>query len=155
MGQHENFQERYPKNFNIFKSKDYETFPVHQRDILASYDNATLYNDFVVNSIMELYKNHDAVVFYFPDHALDIFNTEMNYFGHAKATKESQKYGKKIPFMIYVSPTFKKIHTQKAEQMRRAVNKSFCTDRFIYMAMDVSDFRFRDNDDVNKYTIFQ
>ncbi len=86
MGQHEAFQSRYPKAFERFKAKDYLTFPEHQREVLAAYDNATLYNDYVVSSIIDLYKDKDAVVFYFSDHALDVFDTDPDFFGHAKMT---------------------------------------------------------------------
>ena len=155
MGQHENFEKRYPHDYERFKSEDYGEYPQHQRNHLASYDNATLYNDFVVNSIMNRYKDQDAVVFYFSDHGLDLFDTDPNYFGHAKATEESQAQGKKIPFMVYVSPVFKKLHPDKIEKMKSSTNKPFCTDKFIYAVMDVAGYRFVNNDDVEKYSIFQ
>ena len=155
MGQHEKFDARYPKEYDKFEANDYMSFPTHQRKILASYDNATLYNDFVVNSIMELYKGQDAVVFYLPDHALDIFDTDPDYFGHAKMTEASQAQGKKIPFMIYVSPVFKKLHSEKYERMRYTDNLPFCTDKLIYTVMDVAGFRFADNNDVDRYSLFQ
>ena len=155
MGQHEKFEERYPHDYEQFNGKDYEEYPEHQRKILAAYDNATLYNDFVVNSIMDRYKEQDAVVFYFADHGLDLFDTDPNYFGHAKATEESQAQGKKIPFMIYVSPVFQELHPDKIEKMKSATNKAFCTDTFIYAVMDVAGYRFVNNNDVEKYSIFQ
>lgn len=154
MGQHGSFKERYPKEYDFFKGKEYNSNLPHQRNILASYDNATLYNDFVVNSIMELYKEQDAVVFYIPDHALDIFDTDPNYFGHAKNTKASLAQGKKIPFMIYVSPLFRKIHSKTYEHMKKTTDRPFCTDKFIYVVMDVSGYRFKDNNEINN-TLFQ
>lgn len=155
MGQHEKFEERYPHDYEQFNGKDYEECPEHQRKILAAYDNATLYNDFVVNSIMDRYKEQDAVVFYFSDHGLDLFDTDPNYFGHAKATEESQAQGKKIPFMIYVSPVFQELHPDKIEKIKSSTNKPFCTDKFIYAVMDVAGYRFVNNNDVEKYSIFQ
>ena len=155
MGQHEKFEERYPHDYEQFNGKDYEECPEHQRKILAAYDNATLYNDFVVNSIMDRYKEQDAVVFYFSDHGLDLFDTDPNYFGHAKATEESQAQGKKIPFMVYVSPIFQELHPDKMEKIKSSTNKPFCTDKFIYAVMDVAGYRFADNDDMEKYSLFQ
>lgn len=148
MGQHGAFKERYPKKYESFKGKDYEDYPPHQRDVLASYDNATLYNDFVVNSIMELYKEQDAVVFYFPDHALDIFDTDPNYFGHAKnAIIMSREQGRKIPFMVYFSPLYRELHTKSIELLKKKRDKSFCTDHFFYAVMDAAGFRFENNED--------
>lgn len=155
MGQHENFEERYPHDYEEFKGAEYNEYPEHQRNLLAAYDNATLYNDFVVNSIMNRYKEQDAVVFYFSDHGLDLFDTDPNYFGHAKATEESQAQGKKIPFMVYVSPIFQELHPDKMEKIKSSTNKPFCTDKFIYAVMDVAGYRFADNDDMEKYSLFQ
>lgn len=153
-GQHEQFQQRYPKEYEHFKAKDYFDKPEHQREILAAYDNATLYNDFVINSIMDLYKEKDAVVFYLSDHGLDVFDTESDYFGHAKQTVASQAHAKKIPFMIYVSPIFQQCHADKVERMRNATEQPFCADKFIYVVMDVVGYRFADSDDVRKYSPF-
>ena len=154
MGQHEGFHYRYPQEYGHFKAKDYVNYPEHQKDILAAYDNATLYNDFVVSSIMDLYKEKDAIVFYFSDHGLDVFDTDPQYFGHAKMTEASQAHCKKIPFMIYVSPVFQEHHFEKVEMMRKAVNNPFCTDKFIYAVMDVVGFRFAENDDVRDFSLF-
>ena len=154
MGQHPDFQQRYPQKYENFEAKDYANYPEHQKDILAAYDNATLYNDFVVSSIMDLYKEKNAIVFYFSDHGLDIFDTDPQYFGHAKMTEASQAHCKKIPFMVYASPVFQEHHFEKVEMMRKAVNNPFCTDKLIYTVMDIAGLKFADNDDVHKYSLF-
>lgn len=154
MGQHADFGARYPREFERFTANDYDDLPLNQREVIASYDNATLYNDFVVNSIINLYKDQDAVVFYLPDHALDLFDTDPDYFGHAKMTEASQAQGKKIPFMVYVSPVFKELHSKMYERMKESREKPFCTDRLIYAVMDVAGFRFASNNDVDKYSLF-
>ncbi len=155
MGQHEFFGERYPKAYEHFMAKDYLGFPEHQRAVRAAYDNATLYNDFVVNSILDEYGKKDAIVFYFSDHALDVFDTDPNYCAHANATPESQLQGKKIPFMIYFSPIFQQRHLETVERVRSSVNHPFCTDKLIYSVMDVMGYKFASNDDVKKYSLFQ
>lgn len=76
MGQHPSFRERYPDGFNFFKSTDYES---EHPQILADYDNATI----------DKYNDMDAIVFYFSNHGLDIFETDANYAGHAKNTPKS------------------------------------------------------------------
>ena len=153
MGQHADFSKRYPSKYEHFKVQDYNTYPEHQRYVLASYDNATLYNDFVVNSIIEFYKKEDAIVFYFSDHALDIFDTDPDYFGHAKMTDLSKEQAKKIPFMVYCTPSFVKNHNDKVEKMKKASEKSFCTDKFIFFVMDIAGYKFTDNDNVKRYSL--
>lgn len=153
MGQHISFKERYPDNFKIFKSYDYN-LPSNQAKIIAEYDNATLYNDYVVNSIIDKYRDTDAIVFYFSDHSLDLFDTDPEYFGHAKNTEESQQAAEKIPFMIYISPKFQELRPELTNRLKNAVNKEFCTDKLIYSVMDVAGIKFKENNDVSKYSLF-
>lgn len=153
MGQHPSFRKRYPDSFSLFSADDYSDSPSNQRETLSQYDNATLYNDFVVNSIIGKYQNKNAVVFYFSDHALDIFESSSNYCGHARQTEESIMNGKKIPFMVYVSPEFQKQNPEMVSQIRNSTEKQYCTDKFIFTCMDILGYRFADNDDVEKYSI--
>ena len=153
MGQHTLFRNRYPDSFSHFSAEDYLDSPANQRETLSQYDNATLYNDFVVNSIIGKYQKKNAVVFYFSDHALDIFESSPNYCGHARQTDKSIMNGKKIPFMIYVSPEFQKQNPEMVSQIRNSTEKQYCTDKFIFTCMDISGYRFADNDDVEKYSI--
>ncbi len=155
MGQHESFKERYPSEFSHFKASDYMSYPEHQREILASYDNATLYNDFVIKTIIDKYRDKNVVIFYFPDHGLDLFDTDPNFFGHAKATSASTEHCRQIPFMVYVSPSFQQQKPNLIKRMREAVHKDFCTDKLIYCIMDVAGFQFADNNDVDEYSLFQ
>ena len=157
MGQHEGFKDRYPANFNIFQSSDYQnnisTRGGGQCEFIAHYDNATLYNDYVVNSLIDKYKDSDAIVFYLSDHGLDIYDTDPEYCGHAKLTPESQDICKKIPFMIYLSPLYQQLRPQMTDKIRRAVNNEYCTDKLIYAIMDIVGLKFADNDDVAQFSL--
>ena len=156
MGQHYMFCNRYPGEYELFGLCDYPQYTMKNRagEMVAQYDNATLYNDYVVSSLIDKYRDTDAVVFYFPDHGLDIYDTEPNYCGHAKNTPESQSICKKIPFMVYLSPLYQQLRPELTERIKNAVNKEFCTDKFIYAAMDAAGLKFADNDDVVKYSLF-
>lgn len=153
MGQHYFFKERYPKSYDIFNSLDYN----YQKDkskLIAEYDNATLYNDFVVNSIINKFKNSDTILFYFSDHGLDLFESDPDYAGHAKNTKESKDIGVQIPFMIYLSPNFQELRPELVERIKNSINNKFCTDKLIYTIMDVIGIKFKNNNDVEKYSLF-
>lgn len=164
MGQHYKFKDRYPGTYDIFEYSDYQQTPPlqhhqqkhnqHQSEWMAEYDNATLYNDWVVYSIIDKYKDWDTIIFYLSDHGLDIFDTDPEYCGHAKHTPESQAIGKKIPFMVYLSPKYQQIRPEATERIQHAVNKAFCTDKFIYAVMDAVGIKFMDNDDVARYSLF-
>ena len=155
MGNHFVFNRRYPATFNHFKAKDYMDRLPSQRQTLAEYDNSVLYNDSVVYELMKAYDNKEAIVFYFPDHGLDVFYTSDDYAAHAKQTPESQRFGKEIPFMIYTTDRFRKRYPLIVERMRESVDKPFCTDDLIYTLMDIMNIRFHDNKDVAKYSLFR
>jgi len=102
MGSHEGFEARYPDSFKRFTPDLYEDKPENQRWILASYDNSVYYNDFVVSELIKIFVgNGRNLVMYFPDHGLDIYDTDSDYAGHARPTDSlSFKAGISIPFII-------------------------------------------------------
>lgn len=144
MGSHSTFKKRYPETFNRFKPEDYVAFPEHQRENLATYDNSILYNDSVVYEIMKLYHDKEAIVFYFSDHAIDVYESTDNYIGHARSTDpKSAEAGSKIPFMIYTSPLYQQNFPEEMEQIRRCINQPFRTDDMIYTIMDIIGVEFK------------
>lgn len=56
--------------------------------------------------------------------------------------------------MVYMSPLFQRNHPEKTEKIRNAEDREFCTDKFIFVVMDVEGIKFADNDDVHKYSLF-
>lgn len=155
-GQHSEYSLRYPSNYQIFKAEDYAQQSIKQRSILASYDNATLYNDFVVSKIMTAFENEDAIVFYFPDHGEDVFEVSDDYVGHGRyGVSESFSTAKKIPFVIYLSPTYKQRHPNETNRIFQASDNIFVTDNVAYSVIDILGYRFHDNENVRKFSLFR
>ena len=77
MGQHVNYRQRYPKGRGMFRADDYKDrrpeLNHYQRRVLSEYDNATLYNDSIVDQIVRRFDNEDAIVIYVPDHGEECF----------------------------------------------------------------------------------
>ena len=139
MGQHEAFEWRYPSSWNYFKPKDYTDYKAHQRLYMAQYDNATRYNDHVVASIFDVYKDKEALVFYFPDHGLDLYETDPNYCGHVREpVQESWDICCKIPFFIYVPERYKAAHPDQVEKLEQSIDRPFNTGNMIYTLMQLT-----------------
>lgn len=156
IGQHHKFALRYPDEFKKFKKKDYKSYPKHQRQKLADYDNATLYNDYVVSEIFKNYKDSESIVIYFPDHGVDIYESDPDFVGHAKKNNEASEFvAKQIPFFVYVSPKYKEKFPGMVEKIQQNVNRTFCTDDMLYTIMDIAGVKFPDNDDVEKRSLFR
>ncbi|MBQ9076674.1 MAG: phosphoethanolamine transferase [Muribaculaceae bacterium] len=154
MGQHPGPENRYPEGFSKFKWEDYPDYPEYQRWYRFNNDNATLYNDYVVDGIMNLFEDKEAIIFYFPDHGLDIFEVG-EYAGHGrKAVPESLKAGQKIPFMVYPTKLYREQYPDKIKEMERCADKPFNTENFMYTVMDVINVSFNGNNDVEKYSLF-
>lgn len=143
MGSHPSFKLRYPEKYDRFKIEDYNEALPNQRQNLAEYDNSVLYNDSVVYELISLFKEKEAIVFYFSDHGLDIYNSSEDFCGHANANNpESYYWGTQIPFMVYMSDRYKEKFPEKVQVIEEKADEPFRTDDFIYMLMDIIGVKF-------------
>ena len=127
MGQHVNYKSRYPEDFNCFKADDIrnEFGGTKGKQIIAEYANATLYNDYVVNNIWNIVKEHDAVGIYLSDHGEEVYDWRDFH----ERTDERQmspnvaKYQFEIPFMFLMSEEFISNHADLAQRIRDSYDK--------------------------------
>ena len=140
MGQHEAFIYRYPKTWEHFKPSDYSELPTEQRKAIAQYDNATRYNDHVVARIFDLYKEKDALVIYFPDHGLDLYETSPDYCGHAREEDDPSSWNVscQIPFFVYITDQYRANHPLQVEKLTSSVDHPFNTRDLIYALMEIT-----------------
>ena len=122
MGQHVNYKERYPREFEHFSANQVNNQfgGAKGRQVISEYANATLYNDYVVDSIWSIVKKHDAVGIYLSDHGEEVYDWRDFY----ERSDESQmsanvaKYQFEIPFFFLMSDTFIQKHGQLAQSIR-------------------------------------
>ena len=137
-GQHISFSSRYPKEMTRFTPADYPQHSEHQRPIIAHYDNATYYNDSIVNDIIHTFKDDEALIFYFSDHSLDIYDTWGDYFGNGIPTNaHSYAMGTDIPFMIYPTLKYQEKYPETTNRIISATDNEIHTEDFIYLLMDL------------------
>jgi len=140
-GQHINYTERSSENMKKFRPADYNRpdLTVEEKQILADYDNATLYNDSIVNEIVKRFKGKDAIVIYMPDHGDECFDEGQKKFGRNHAPVEENfkiaKYEYEIPFWIYCSDTYKQKHPEIVQQINAAKDKRFMTDAMPHLML--------------------
>lgn len=143
MGSHMAFNMRYPESYEIFSSEDYDVthpdFSLENKQLLAEYDNSILYNDSVVYELLNRFADNDAIVIYFSDHGIDVFQSSDDYIGHAKTNDViSVSESKKIPFMVYTTRLFRDRHPELQKRIENAVNHPYRTDSIMYTVMDVT-----------------
>ncbi|CRL47012.1 MULTISPECIES: phosphoethanolamine transferase CptA [Pseudomonas] len=113
LGTHMSYQYRYPPTFDKFT--DRKGVPDGVRDdqvpTYNSYDNAVLYNDFVVSSLIKDYAKSDpnGFLLYLSDHGEDVFDSV----GHTTLGRNENKPTAPmytIPFMAWASPKWRENH---------------------------------------------
>lgn len=138
MGCHQEYEMRYPSTFAHFKENGYTNRPKQQRHKLATYDNAVLYNDYIVSAIMDMVRHREAVVVYAPDHGADIFESNPDVASHANADNPvSSKAGHDIPLIIYTTETYRQRHPNTMQRMKKSVNRTFDMEDAPYLMMDI------------------
>ena len=105
MGCHTQYNKRYPDEYALFEDKGDK-----RTRVVNTYDNAVLYNDFIVDSIFSMLDaysvSHTSVrvsALYFSDHGENVYD-EGDYSGHDYSDR-IPKANVEIPFLLWLSPS--------------------------------------------------
>ncbi len=144
MGSHLLYKDRFPLSFAKFTPKDIPYQGLHvqndkDKQIIADYVNSLYYTDHVLGEIFKLFQDKDAIIVYLSDHAQDIFESS-NTYGH-----KCSNFGVEIPFVIYVTDTFKQKHPDKVKAIAEAINKPFMSDDLIHSLLPIVGIHTKDN----------
>lgn len=146
MGQHINAKDRYPHDkFSRFSAKDIRNNEPYmtesKKQDIANYDNATYYNDYVINHIINLYRNENTVVVYFSDHGEEIYDYRDSK-GRVEAApgqeKNWLKYQFEVPFVIWCSDKYKALHPDIVRRIKASLNRPFMTDNTCHLLFDLA-----------------
>lgn len=140
MGSHYRFNLRYPENYTKFEEDDYLNQKAERRETFATYDNSILFNDYVVDSMMNMVDSLDAVVIYLSDHGLDFYYTQ-NQASHGRhSIPESFDAGCQIPFMIYFTKPFREKYPEIVERTSLGSDREFNTKYLMNTIMDIAGY---------------
>lgn len=138
MGNHGGYCLRFPKSFEKFKMKKSRGFlggNGEEVDLnnLDCYDNATFYNDYVVDTFIEKLKKLKKVstLIYFSDHSenlLESLNHESSNFRHDMV---------EVPLMIWYSEKYKKRYGNKIKVASQSLNNPFMLDDLFHLFFDL------------------
>ena len=129
-GLHFDFSERYPSDREYFKPEDYDRPDLNeeQKSILSAYDNAMRYNDSVIYSIIDRFRDKESIVIFVPDHGECIFDNCTSWGRTLSWNSNDIRQQFEIPFWIWASTSYRENHTDIWESIQRAVDKRFMTD---------------------------
>ena len=134
LGTHLNYRARYPDKFNVFKADSEPAPTAFQRAYQADYDNAVLYNDFIVDEIIKRFEDKDAIIIYISDHGENVFEDGI-LLGHGPAGNDKWQY--EIPMIVWTSELCKKNHPELVKKISAAKDKPFMTDDMIHALLDL------------------
>lgn len=138
LGQHYDYADQFPDSWARYDAKDYDRadLPENKVQLIADYDNATIYNDFVVNSIIDHFKDDKAVVLYFSDHGEEVYD-ERDYMGHG-GTTPFLNYQFDIPFMIWMSDSYKESNVMQVQKLVAHKDCSYTIDDVSHTILDMA-----------------
>ena len=155
MGSHFVFDHRYPDGYGIFEDDDYLNFPVKQRHNRSTLDNSILYNDSIVTDIIDMFSDEESIIWYFPDHGLDVYESSDNYCAHGKDDDlTSREAGTEIPFLIYLSSLYKNNFEKESQMIKKSLHHSFNTTNVIFSLIDLLGVDSLDNKIIKPYSLF-
>ena len=138
-GQHYTYAKRYPSQYKHFTASDYsENLSQSEREIVAHYDNATLYNDYVVDQVIKKYENKNCIIIYFSDHGEEIYEID-DFMGHGNAiSRPTIKYQIRVPLMIWTSREFRSRYPDVVKRLVESRHKPIITDSFSHFLFDLA-----------------
>ena len=139
IGTHTSYSKRYPEEFNILKSNKNSS---KKQKTINEYDNAILYNDYVINSIINTVKgtNKSSFVIYFSDHGEDVFDTGEKLLMHNESIGTKPMFD--IPFIVFFSDSFKEYNST----IFIDENRPYMIDDLIFSISDLLKISFNQNE---------
>ena len=146
-GQHIPFGSRYPDGYGKFSAKDIKRTDLteNERETVADYDNATLYNDEQIARILHWFDNDDAFVVYISDHGEQIYDDSKHLLGRDFTddySPEQMKSLYEIPMMVWCSDKFQTMHDECFQQLKGTVEKPICIDDIAWLLFSVAGIEF-------------
>ncbi len=142
-GQHLTPTSRFPQGeFERFTAdsikRDDSYLTWEMKEYIAGYDNATLYNDYVMNMIFDTFKDSNTIVVYFSDHGEEIYDYRKQCGrDHGEVNPMTLKYQYEVPFMIWCSDTYMEKNPQVVDNIKQAVDRPFVNDNLSHMLFSI------------------
>ena len=131
IGQHFDYAERYPRSYSYFTRRAYDKRPLDReaKRTVMHYDNATRYNDIVLDSLLTIYDREEAVVLFVADHGEEVYDglpVHGRLFQESTAIQAQQEF--EIPMWIWCSEKYCDSHPEIVSHIKKSLQKPFMTD---------------------------
>ncbi|TXG34558.1 phosphoethanolamine transferase [Seonamhaeicola maritimus] len=119
LGTHFDYNKRYPEDYDKFTNSNKST---KKQRIINYYDNAVLYNDYIVYSFIEELEKHNkkSALLYLSDHGENVYD-DSDFFGRSEAVLRESMF--EVPFFVWTSKDF-----EFPNDFEYKPNRAFMTD---------------------------
>jgi heptose-I-phosphate ethanolaminephosphotransferase len=144
LGTHMKYKYRYPEEYIHFKDST-NLAPVLSKnkvEVINSYDNAVLYNDFVVSNIIKIYEKsrQNGFLVYFSDHGEDVYEAPgYDVLGRNEASPTLPMYA--VPFLLWMTPDWR---AKMPEINNDVLERPYSMSHFIHTWADLAGLQFSD-----------
>ena len=144
MGGHGLYYNRFPYSFTKFTKDDIKLdVPEGKKEVIAQYDDALYYNDYIVSGIIDKFRDSETLVIYVPDHGEAVYD-EGGFSGHIE--ENPSRHMIEIPVIMWASDKFKEKYPEKWAEIKSAVNEPYMSDDMIHTVLDLADIQTPDFD---------
>lgn len=144
MGQHNTYHDRYPEGFARFTKADYEHYDGLSEkgaETMAAFDNATLYNDYVMHTIIDNLRDKTAILIYSPDHGEEVYDYREVGMRGIEAPIASVRLYYELPVMIWVSDSFRQKYPGVVSVLRGNIHKAIYNSDLPQTILDIAGIR--------------
>ncbi|MBQ0073261.1 MAG: sulfatase-like hydrolase/transferase [Prevotella sp.] len=145
MGQHVNYRIRCPNSKKKWGRNDYpeeKDLTEKRKQTMADYDNATWYNDSVVNQIIERFKDKDAIIIYLSDHGEEVFPEGARHFHgrmhDANITRRLASEEFRIPMWFYCTEEYTRNHPETVAMIKAVKDKPYMSDAVSHLLLGLA-----------------
>ncbi|OLS62617.1 phosphoethanolamine transferase CptA [Pseudomonas putida] len=138
LGTHMDYEYRYPPEYQKFNDRQGVPGQLSssQVDTYNEYDNAVLYNDFVVSDLIKRYSasTPNGFLLYLSDHGEDVYSSGAHdRLGRNEAAPTRPMYT--IPFILWTSPRWQAAHPRDLQAM---ANNAYSSSHLIHTLSDLA-----------------
>ena len=130
-GQHFDYSLRYPSEESFFSVEDYADRGLDRQSMLTvmHYDNATRYNDRVLDSLLLFYESMESIVVFISDHGEEIYD-DLPVQGRLfqKPDKYIARNEYEVPMWIWCSQRYFEVHPEIIASIKDATNRLLMSD---------------------------
>ncbi|MPS49684.1 phosphoethanolamine transferase CptA [Methylobacillus sp.] len=142
LGTHMKYEYRYPAEFDVFKGREGVPAILNDRQakVYNHYDNAVLYNDYVISTLIETLRTQapNSLLVYFSDHGEDVYDAPgHDMLGRNEAKPTLPMYT--VPFIIWASEQWKAGHDMRFDDM---LERPYSNAHFIHTWADLAGLSF-------------